>query len=296
MALTTLVSAKSEGVTTSALALALAGPRPTLLVEADLSGGSVRSGLLQHDAVLTGHVGLHRLAEADSGRLSEHDSLAPAVSENLRPLDSSDRRFVLPGLVDPRHAGSLAGAWSALAPVLHGLDAQGGYDVVIDAGRLVLEAGRLHPTLSPAALLRQSDMVLLVVRSTPPHSEQASAMVDVLNNELLVSGSSAGLGLLLIDEPGGESTAGVTRALRTQVMAKLPWDERVAAYLRAGGRAPRGLSRTALLRHARTSAHQLHLWAQERRLRSDIARQRAANPPVSGLADRLSSRMGAPRG
>ncbi|MGI5346599.1 hypothetical protein ACQEU8_00020 [Streptomyces sp. CA-250714] len=46
--LTALVSAKSDGVTTSATAMALASSRPVLLAELDLSGGTLRHGLLRH--------------------------------------------------------------------------------------------------------------------------------------------------------------------------------------------------------------------------------------------------------
>ncbi|MFD9824425.1 hypothetical protein [Streptomyces violascens] len=64
MALIALVSAKSCGVTTSAAAMALASRRDVLLAELDLSGGSLRHGLLsdvlRHGRPLDGHIGLHK--------------------------------------------------------------------------------------------------------------------------------------------------------------------------------------------------------------------------------------------
>ncbi|MGI5350223.1 hypothetical protein ACQEU8_18865 [Streptomyces sp. CA-250714] len=166
--LTALVSAKSDGVTTSATAMALASSRPVLLAELDLSGGTLRHGLLRHapsgeGRVLDGRIGLHRLPRADWAR-GESESLAPAVDENLWPLDGSDSRVVLPGLTSPAQAPSLAHTWPELINVMQLSDQQQhGFDVLADCGRLVVDRGRLHAELNPVQVLQQADVVLLVV-------------------------------------------------------------------------------------------------------------------------------------
>ncbi|MFE9007377.1 MinD/ParA family protein [Streptomyces sp. NPDC007875] len=293
MSVVALVSATSDGVTTSALALALASPRPTLLAECDLSGGSIRSGYL-YDSPLHAHhpldssVGLHTLAQADWARANPEETLAPAFDANLRQLDSSQRRYLLPGITDPRQAASLASTWPTLAELLQVTAQQAGYDVIVDAGRLVVENGRVHPVLAPAALLHQADLVLLVVRARRTSVVPAQPMLEVLRAELAAAGTGPdGLGLLVVTQ-GGHSTADVSRALQTPVMAQLSWDERTAGYLEGERARPRGLDRTPLMRDARTAARNLREWAQRRRLHLQLADAQARHPAVAGVLQRLT--------
>ena len=149
MAIITLVSASgSPGVTTTALGLALAWPRPVLLVEADPTGGS---------ALLAGywrgqldHVGLLDLVLAE-----RHGVLADAVPRMQLPIDGTDVS-VLVGTKSHEQAGSLARLWDPLLGVLQNLPGQ---DVIVDAGRLGLGG-------APHSLVTYSDTTLLVTHSS----------------------------------------------------------------------------------------------------------------------------------
>ncbi|MFB7174566.1 MinD/ParA family protein [Streptomyces sp. NPDC056254] len=261
MTVTALVSAKSCGVTTSALAMTLSSTRPSLLAECDPAGGTIRAGLFQ--AQITAGTGLYHLAVAE--RAGE-DALAQAFAEHLVRLDESGHRQVLPGLTDPAQAPALARSWPALAQVMRVLSDEGGYDVVIDAGRLALESGRLHSTLTPAPLLHGADLVLLVVRATDQSLALARHMIEPLRNELTDRGTGAdALGVLLIED-GPRRAHEVSEALRLPVMAALPWEPDTAAYLAGTGRAPRKLNKSALLGSARTALGHFQAAASRRAL------------------------------
>ena len=306
MALIALVSAASEGATTSAMAMALASPRPVLLAEFDLSGGKLRHRLLREvqrgGRRLDGGIGLHKLAEAYWGSPNGAESVAAQMAQHLWPLDDTDYRSVLPGLTDPRQAASLREMWPSLINVLQLTDQSLGWDVIVDGGRLVLEAGRPHPVLSPAPVLHEADIVLLVVRLADAASVQlASSMIEALQDELARHGTGArALGLLAIGN--GErrefSLEQVTREFQAPVLGVLRWDERTAAYLREGGPAPRGLSRTALLRSARDVISPLRDYAQKRRFQLQLKTTRPSSPAVMQQVRQLAliHRQEAPRG
>ncbi|MFG2667596.1 hypothetical protein ACGFY6_25555 [Streptomyces sp. NPDC048387] len=266
MTVTALVSAKSCGVTTSALAMTLSSTRPSLLAECDPAGGTIRAGLFQ--AQITAGTGLYHLAVAE--RAGE-DALAQAFASHLVSLDQSGNRQVLPGLTDPAQAPALARSWPALAQVMRVLSDEGGYDVVIDAGRLALESGRLHHTLTPAPLLHGADLVLLVVRATDQSLALARHMTEPLRTELTDRGTGPdALGVLLIED-GPRRAHEVSEALRLPVMAALPWEPETAAYLAGTGRAPRKLSKSALLGSARTALGHLQAAASRRALHQKYA-------------------------
>ncbi|WP_331735108.1 hypothetical protein OG590_39800 (plasmid) [Streptomyces goshikiensis] len=261
MTVTALVSAKSAGVTTSALAMALSSMRPSLLAECDPAGGTLRAGFFQ--AQITAGTGLYHLAVAE--RAGE-DALARAFADHLVRLDASGNRQVLPGLTDPAQAPALERSWPALAQVMRVLSDEGGYDVIIDAGRLALESGRLHSTLTPAPLLHGADLVLLVVRATDQSLALARHMTEPLRSELTDRGTGPdALGVLLIED-GPRRAHEVSDALRLPVMAALPWEPDTAAYLAGTGSAPRKLSKSALLGAARTALGHLQAAASRRAL------------------------------
>ncbi len=304
MTVTALVSAKSSGVTTSALAMALSSTRPSLLAECDPAGGTLRAGFFQ--AQITAGTGLYHLAVAE--RAGE-DALARAFADHLVRLDASGNRQVLPGLTDPAQAPALERSWPALAQVMRVLADEGGYDVVIDAGRLALESGRLHSTLTPAPLLHGADLVLLVVRATDQSLALARHMTEPLRNELTDRGTGPdALGVLLI-ENGPRRPHEVSDALRLPVMAALPWEPDTAAYLAGTGSAPRKLNKSALLGAARTALGHLQAAASRRTLHqqypptsSALAAQPApaalpqATPQVAGVLERLGQGRVDPRG
>ncbi|MFI8930606.1 hypothetical protein ACIG3E_23370 [Streptomyces sp. NPDC053474] len=291
MPVTVLASAASAGVTASSLALTLASPRPSVLAECDPKGGTLRAGFL--DEQFTAGVGLHHLAAA--ARVGS-EALAHAVAAHLWSVDEAGHRRVLPGLTDPAQAAALERTWPALSDIFHILAHEAGHDVFIDAGRLAFTAGRLHATLTPAPLIHHADLVLLVVRNTKASLALASHLVDPLRAELEDSGSGAGaLGLLVIEREAarggrGYTTHQIADALKTPVLAALPWDAPVADYLIEGGSPPRGYARSDLLRHARTAAEQLAAHAQRHRIQQQFP---APRPQTAGVLQRLQNRAAA---
>ncbi|MFE5841973.1 hypothetical protein ACFQ7N_10040 [Streptomyces niveus] len=294
MALIALVSAKSSGVTATTAALALASRRPVLLAELDLSGGSLRHGLLRDvrrgEQELDGSTGVHRLPQADWER-AEGQEFTPAVSAHLWPLDGSDYRFALPGVTDPRQAASLTQTWPALGNVLHLIDQRLGWDVLVDAGRLVLHAGQPHPVLSPLPVLRTADLVLVTVRATEESLVLARPVVEALSGH-----GTRGLGLLLLG-PGAFRRQDVERELEAPVLGTLPWDERTAAYLTGRAGMPRGFSRSALMRGARAAMGPLREYADRRRLHQQMsAAHTAATPAMNRMLHQLAQRQGGSHG
>jgi hypothetical protein len=300
MALITLVSAKSRGVTTSALAMTLAHPRPTLLAECDPSGASIRWGFLGGRAPVrqrpdggSEEVGLAGLAVAD-----RQDALAEAFEENLVRLDGDGDRQLLPGPSDPRYASALSGTWESLAQLLTVMDQAAGYDVIVDGGRLVLDAGRVHAQLYPAPLLHRADVVLLVVRSTYSSLEQARPVAAALREELAARGGDAdgrgaeALGLLVVNE-GSYPSHEIAQYLQAPVLGLLAWDPAVAGYLSDGGRMPRGFVKSTLMRSARTAADNVEEVTQRRRVQLQWGgTPRPSSPVVAGVVERLRHERG----
>ncbi|MFE4258256.1 hypothetical protein [Streptomyces sp. NPDC056883] len=287
MTVTALVSAKSCGVTTSALALTLASSRPSLLAECDPAGGTVRAGLFE--GRVDASYGLYHLAAAER---AGDDALAHTFASHLIPLDASGNRKVLPGLTDPGQAAALGRTWPALAQVMRVLSDEGGYDVVIDGGRIALESGNLHPVLTPAPLLHGADLVLLVVRGTKQSLSLARHIVEPLRSELAERGSGAdALGLLLIED-GAVRAHEVADTLRLPVLATLPFDPETASYLTYGGPPPRS-KRATLLARARTAAEDFRAASSRRALQRQYPQPAAAAyPQLSGVLQRLNQGAG----
>ncbi|MDQ8707515.1 hypothetical protein RCO28_34355 [Streptomyces sp. LHD-70] len=291
MAMIALVSAGgSDGVTTSATALALQSSRPVLLAELDMSGGRLRHRLLADierapGERLTREIGLHKLPQANWERAGEESDFTPYVSQHLWPMDDSDYRVVLPGLTDPRQAASLTSVWPTLLNVLRLTDQNLKWDVLVDGGRMVVEAGGLHPVLTPAPVLHQADLVLLVVRDTPESQAFAYSMAKVLQAELEKHGSGTrGLGVLLLGDRFHRDEVG--HYLEIPVLGQLPWDEAGASYVMRGGKMPRGVSRSRLMRSAHDLMGPLREHADRRQLHRQM-RTQATSPAAARLMQQL---------
>ncbi|HTA02090.1 MAG TPA: hypothetical protein VK802_17040 [Streptosporangiaceae bacterium] len=233
-----LVSAGgSPGVTTAAMALALAWPSSAIVAECDPSGGDILAGLL------TGHVpaslGLMEHA-IEAGR--DGYAAARALGDQLIPLDADGTRKLLPGLTDPRQAAGLASAWPAVAATLAVQHA----DVIADCGRLDAGPGQ------PNAILTTARTVALVMRPTIRQVWSALSRVEILT-QLGVSSRLA----LLLTGPGTHSAREVAQALGIPVAAALPDDARSAAMLSDGVGGERSLSSGSLLRSARAAGQAL---------------------------------------
>ncbi|MFF2374773.1 hypothetical protein ACFVUW_10355 [Streptomyces xiamenensis] len=244
MSVIALVSGKSSGVTCSALALALASPRPSLLVEADPAGGTIRTGYL--GGVGSAATGLHRLAAAD-----RQGTLAGEFQSHLYALDREGQRLLLPGLTHPAQAASMARTWDQLGTMLAVMD-ESGYDVIIDAGRIVGESeSRLNTTSYPAALLRRADVVLLVVRNTQTSLNSAAPAVRLLREDLAHQGTGADALAFLVIEEGVFSASNIQQALNVPVAGLLAWDPATAEIYTHGAhkKTSRALPRSARSAH-----------------------------------------------
>lgn len=215
-------AAGAPGVTSTAVALAAAWPRPVVLVEADPMGAS---------AVLPGFC---------RGRARhEHGILDAAVAARAGVLESTLPQLLidlpgtgaalLAGLTRPEQAVTMATSWPVLGPALLAAATRIGVDLIIDAGRLS-QPGAPRPALSLA------DRVLLVTRTTLPALHAARTTLPGIRAELV---DPARLGLLLIGEGQPYRAGEIAKHLGTDVVGVLPDDPAAAAVWSLGGTAPR---------------------------------------------------------
>lgn len=215
MAIICLTAASGPGaVTTTALGLALAWPRPVLLVEADPTGGSgILAGFFQGQLPHTG--GLIELAMAQ-----REDLVAAELPHQLVDLPASQARL-LPGTRSHAQAGSLTALWPALLEALRELESTG-QDVLVDCGRLGLEG-------SPKPLFYGADLTLLLTRSTLPGVIAATSWAQTLREQ--TDATPTQTGLLVVGEGHPYTGRGVSDALGLPLVACVAWDRRSAAVL-----------------------------------------------------------------
>lgn len=239
MAVITLASASgAPGVTTTAVGLALAWPRPVILLEADPTGGSAVlagycRGEVPHDRGLVNLAMAHRAGQ----------DLTQALPGVLMRLPGSAVDLV-PGVRSHTQAASTAALWEPLAAALGELDAAG-TDVIVDAGRLGL-AG------APLPLLRSADVALLVMRTNLPALAGARSWVKALSEEATGAGVS-GPGLLLVGEGHPYTGREITGVLGRPVVASLAWDPVSAETFHLGHAPGRRFEHAALARSLRAS-------------------------------------------
>ena len=259
MAVLALTSAKgAPGVSTTALAMTLLWPRAALLAECDPAGGSsVLAGYLR--GTVAHSRGLLPLALAQ-----RHDSLEQGLWPQTVPLTGDPHaasvavgagdRWLLPGLSDAAQAPSTAALWGPLGSLLASLE-RAGTDVIVDAGRL----GTAH---APTALLRQADLVLLVMGTNLPAVAAAKARLNLLREDLSVTsttgspgrdGQLSNLGLLLVGEGRPYSAKEIAGACGVPVVASLAWDPASAQVLAVGATPGRRFDSSPLVRSTRAA-------------------------------------------
>lgn len=214
MVITTLVSASgSPGVTTTALGLAMVWGRPVLVVEADPTGGSAL--LAGYWGGLQSHAGLVELLIAE-----QHGVLTDALSRvTLRIPDTEVS--VLFGTRLHAQATGLVGFWDPLLAALRSLPGQ---DVIVDAGRLGLEAW-------PRPLVSYSDTTLLVTRCNLPSVAAAKGWATTLAADIL-PGHEVKLALVGAGRP--YSAREVSQTLHLPVAAAVEWDPKRASVFSDG--------------------------------------------------------------
>lgn len=284
MAVLALTSAKgAPGVSTAALAMTLLWPRAALLAECDPAGGSsVLAGYLrgsvEHTRGLLPLVLAHRHEELEQALWSQTVSLTDSSGSDADGCDGPDRRWLLPGLSDAAQAPSAAALWGPLGSLLASLE-RSDIDVVVDAGRL----GAAH---APTTLLRQADLVLLVLGTSLPAVAAARARLAVLHEEMAATSTAgsalAGLGLLLVGEGRPYTAQEIASALEVPVVATLAWDPASAEVLAAGAAPGRRFAGSPLVRSTRAA-----ITASSQA----IARRRDRLAPPQATAPSLTSRL-----
>lgn len=286
MAVLALTSAKgAPGVSTAALAMTLLWPRAALLAECDPAGGS---------SVLAGY--LRGTVDHSRGLLAlvlaqRHEALEQALWPQTVPLTSNPHatsvaagagdRWLLPGLSDAAQAPSTAALWGPLGALLASLE-RAGTDVIVDAGRL----GAAH---APTALLRQADLVLLVMGTNLPSVAAAKARLNLLREDLSVTGTAghldghlSSLGLLLIGEGRPYSAKEISAACGVPVVASLAWDPASAQVLAAGATPGRRFDSSPLVRSTRAA-----ISASSERIRQRRDRLAPPIPSAPSLTEHL---------
>jgi len=188
----------------------------------------------------------------------------------------------VPGLSDAAQAPSTAPLWGPLGSLLSSLE-RAGTDVLVDAGRL----GAAH---APTPLLRQADLVLLVMGTGLPAVAAARARLAVLREQLALTepaGGTSGLALLLVGEGRPYTAREITGALGVPVLASLAWDPASAEVLSAGAAPNRRFDSSALVRSTRAAISAAQDLIARRR-------DRLAPPPTDpGARDEPADRPGA---
>lgn len=240
MAVVVLTSAgNAPGVTTTALGLALAWPRPALLVDADRTPTqAVLAGYLRGEH--PGQRGLGRLLQASRER-RPLDQLLDAETLELRPVLPTDQPAgFLPGFPHPGMVGLFAPVWPDLVAALAASDR----DVLIDAGRV-------GPEGLPLPLTERADLVLVVSRTS---------LVALAGLRLYLPGlleASAETALLLVGSGMPYGRAEVQEQFATTVAGEIAHAPALAAVLSDGAPPPRRFAGSGYLRSLRSAAESI---------------------------------------
>lgn len=215
-------AAGSPGVTTTAISLAAAWPRPALLVEADPSGtsailpGYLRGQVPAYSGIVEAAVALRQ------GRLA---AALPGLLMDLPELGAT----LLPGLATPAQRLTLAHEWATLGPELTALARARELDLIVDAGRL---GGAGYPH----ALLHLADLVAVVTRSSLRSIHATSSWLTELNRELP---DPQRVQIILIGQGRPYSAAEIAKHTGVRIVGALGWSPEDAAVLSDGARPPR---------------------------------------------------------
>lgn len=227
----------APGVSTLVAALGFHGPRPTLVVEADVTGGSPMTAMVwrgdkDYDRSLLD------LAASDPSDYTR------SIWDFATRLPGSEDRWLLATIGYPSQAGSLTNVWRPLSAALHGISRTAGMDVLVDVGRLGTPGGAWD-------LFIRADIPVIVTDTTVPALKSAQIGIDELRPALAQSGSPDRLVVVPVlgQTPKGAGTRPyglreVKAALApTTVLPALPRDERAADRALAMPTPPRGWRR-----------------------------------------------------
>lgn len=227
----------APGVTTTALGLALAWPRPVLLVDADRTPTqAMLAGYLRGEH--PGHRGFGRLLQASRegrpmGEVLDAETIElPALLATGNP----PARF-LPGFPHPGMVGLFGASWPELMAALAGWPG----DVLIDAGRIGAEG-------LPSPLTQRADLVLTVTRTS---------LVALAGLRLYLGGvreSASDTALLLVGNGMPYGRAEVQQQFAMTIAAEVAHAPAQAAVLSDGAPVPRRFADSAYFRGVRQAA------------------------------------------
>ena len=261
----------SPGATTTAVGLALAWPRPVVLVDADPTGGSpILAGYFR--GTIAPSRGLIDLALAH-----RDDHVEAALPGTLVPIPDPAREhggWLLPGIRSHAQARSLTPVWEPLRQAFTALE-RTGQDVIVDAGRVGL-------TGSPDPLIRGADLTLLTVRTDLVSLSGAKSWAQTLREDLETGGATGALGLLLVGEKRPYAAADVAKVLGLPVTAAIAWDTPGAAVFSHGAAPPRRFESSPLVRSLRAARAAIE--ATITASRATVAPARPAHDAVEGVA------------
>lgn len=246
MAAITLTSASgSPGVTTASLGLALAWPRPVLLVEADPTGGSgLLAGYFRGTREYDG--GLIELA------LSAND-VCEALAEVARPIENTTVSYVA-GTRSHTQATALTDVWHSFLREVQHLESAG-QDIIVDAGRLGLRG-------SPEPLIAEADLTLLVARTTLPALSAVRSWADTLKQNANPWRKPAAL-IVGSGQPYGIRE--VANVLGIPIIATLADDPESAAVLHRGAEPTKRFNTSPLTRSFSAAAASIQSLVAHRR-------------------------------
>ncbi len=244
MALIAITSASgAPGVTTTALGLALAWPRPVVLVEADPTGSrAIPAGYLRGGELPTTRTVVDLAVSLRAGTLVED---LPASVFRL-PGTTVD---FLPGPLNHLQSRALDALWEPLSAELKALE-RNGQDVIVDVGRLGLDG-------SPTRLLTSADVALLASRSTLPALVGASSWAPTVLSWFERAGAAASLAALLIGDGRPYGARAAAKVLQVPVAASLAWDPDTAAVYSEGAAAGRKFQTAALNKSLRAATQSI---------------------------------------
>jgi hypothetical protein len=251
VAIIALVAGKgSPGVTSSALALTFTwplraadlgkAPARVLMVEMDGAGSSAGPGYLRGE--IDQNIGMTSvLAGGPNG-------MGSRIQKNVLVLDGTPRRYLLLGLSGPRQMAAAKPSWPVLAAELHAMsEAHPPADILLDMGRFGAAA-------EPTTLLQETDLILVVCRSSLASIGGAVQAIRYIESWQEVAGLSTPIACLLVGDRQPYPRSQIAASLGVPVVGALGWDPQAAAVFAEGAAPGRGFRRGPLMRSAAAAA------------------------------------------
>lgn len=231
-----------------------------MLVEADTAGPSILPGLLRGTIQQVGGIVPLAVVAAHNelpDRFWEQTCWLPGAAPGRRARDGDSparQAFLLPGVTTPAEGPALRNLWSPLAAHLASLEAAG-CDALVDLGRLGTADDR-------DALVTLADVAVVVTRAWLPDVTATLRLVQA-RAASAVRATTPWRTLVVADGP--YSAAEIARNAGVPGAGTLAWDVDAARVLSIGAPETSRFATSALMRTARTVAHDLLRDVQRRR-------------------------------